>query len=224
VSQQRTTFSLTLLAVVLLALAPFPGRWAVLKDLLPILVITWFYRREGYSRRRAGLARPTEGWPRCIGYALLLAVGLYALEVVTTKPLARMLFDQPKDLSVFEPLKGSLSLLLLYLATMWLLAGFGEEYVWRGFVLREIGDRATRFKHPWILAVVTSSVLFGSIHAFQGPRGVFETTAGGLLLGIVYVLSGRSSIWLVVLIHGFQNTISFVAIYFDVYYRINFLS
>jgi len=207
-----------------LALLPFQGRWGILKDVLPIVAVVWLYRRSGHSLRRAGLARPAQGWWLCVGYALLLAIGLYALEVVTTKPLARLLFDQPKDLSVFAPMKGNLPMLLGYLGAMWLIAALGEEYVWRGFVLREIAESASRLRYRWVLAIMASSLLFGLIHYYQGPRGVFETVAGGLMLGTVYVLSGRSSIWLVVLIHGFQNTISFVAIYFDAYYSINFLS
>ena len=71
------------------------------------------------------------------------------------------------------------------------------------------------------MAVVISAVLFGSAHAFQGPRGVVEKMLDGLIIGTVYVRSGRSSIWLVVLVHGLQNTISFVAIYFDAYELVN---
>lgn len=155
---------------------------------------------------------------------MLLAIALYCLEVVTTKPLARFLFEQPKDLSLFEPIQGDLPMLALYLTFMWLLAGFGEEFVWRGFVLREIGQSSTRLQHQWIFATLLSALLFGLIHSYQGPRGVFETAISGIVAGAIYVRSGRSSIWLVVFVHGFQNTISFVAIYFDVYYVINFLS
>ena len=223
-NRQRARQPLVWIAVVALALVPFPGRWGVLKDLLPILAVTVFYRRHGYTLQRAGLGRPTYGWWRCLGYGLFLAVALYAIEVVTIKPLARILFQEPKDLALFDPIKGNLSMLLIYLAFMWAIAAFGEEYVWRGFLLRELGESSVGVRHPWALAVLASAVLFGLIHVYQGPRGVFETTISGLVIGAIYVRSGRSSIWLVVLIHGFQNTISFLAIYFDAYYVINFLS
>jgi len=203
------------LVVVGLALAPFPGRWGVLKDLLPILVVGLFYWRARATPERAGLGRPPHGWLPCLGLGLLLAVAIYGLEVVTTKPLARLLFEEPKDLSLFEPIQGDLSTLALYLTFMWMLAAFGEEFVWRGFVLREIGQSFTRLRHPWVFATIVSALLFGLIHYYQGPRGVFETAISGIVTGIIYVRSGRSSIWLVVFIHGFQNTISFVAIYLD---------
>ena len=54
--------------------------------------------------------------------------------------------------------------------------------------------------------------------------GVFEKSLSAIVIGSIYLWNGRSSIWLVVLIHGFQNTISFVAIYFDVYDKVNFLA
>ena len=214
----------TCLVVVGLALAPFSGRWGVLKDVLPILAVGLFYWRVRAPLARAGLGRPPRGWLRCFGLGLLLAVLLYGLEVVTTKPLARLLFEQPKDLSLFEPIQGNLSMLALYLTFMWMLAAFGEEFVWRGFVLRKIGQSSTRFRHPWVFATIVSALLFGLIHYYQGPRGIFETAIAGIVTGAIYVRSGRSSIWLVVFVHGFQNTISFVAIYLDAYYVINFLS
>ena len=224
--RRRTPYVLPLVwfVVVGLTLAPFHGRWAALKDLLPIVVVALFYWTHRYNLDGAGLGRPAMGWKRCIGYGLALAMALYAFGIVTTKPLARWLFDQPKDLTLFEPMKGDLKILVVYLIFMWLLAAFGEEFIWRGFLLRQLGEAGRGFSMPWVLGVVVTSLLFGLVHTYQGHRGVFETTISSLILGTIYVATGRSSIWLVVLVHGFKNTISFVAIYFDAYYAINFLS
>lgn len=214
-------FLVTAVLAVALAVAPLPGRWAILQQVLPVLLVACFYWLSGYSIASAGLGRPPQGWVRCVGQSIPLAAVLYGIEAVTVGPLVRLVSDQPKDLSLFDPIKGDLSMLLLYLAFMWPLAAFGEEFIWRGFLLREIGERAARWSYSSVLALVVSAVLFGSAHAYQGPRGVVEKTLGGLILGAVYVGSGRSSIWLVVLVHGFQNTISFVAIYFDAYNLLN---
>ena len=186
-----------------------------------MLVVATFYRLNGYSVGRAGLGRPSAGWARCFRRGLLLALLLYALEAVTVAPLVRMISDQPKDLSLFDPMKGDLGMLALYLVFMWLLAAFGEEFLWRGFLLRETAERATGWRFSTVAALVLTAVLFGAAHFYQGPRGVVEKTLGGLVLGSVYVASGRSSIWLVVFVHGIQNTISFVAIYCDAYYLLN---
>jgi len=221
VDGRRRWFLATAAAVVALGVTPFPGRWAILQQALPAVLVAVFYWLRRDSVDRAGLGRPALGWVRCLGQALILAVVLYGLEAVIVGPLARLASDEPKDLSLFDPIRGDLGMLAIYLGFMWLFAAFGEEFIWRGFLLRGIAESARSARWPWGLAVIVSATVFGAAHAYQGPRGVVEKTLGGLILGAVYVYGGRSSIWLVVLIHGLQNTISFVAIYFDAYYAVN---
>ena len=64
----------------------------------------------------------------------------------------------------------------------WLAAGFGEELLWRGFLL----DRLMRLPgisgRIW-LAIVIQAVLFGLPHLYQGWGGVIVTGSIGLLLG-----------------------------------------
>lgn len=218
---RRRWFLATAAAVAALGVTPFPGRWAILQQALPVLLVAVFYWRRGDSIDGAGLGRPPQGWVRCFGQAFMLAVVLYGVEALTVGPLARLVSDEPKDLTLFDPIQGDLEMLALYLGFMWLFAAFGEEFIWRGFLLRGIVESARPARWSSGLAVLVSAVLFGAAHAFQGPRGVVEKTLGGLILGGVYVYSGRSSIWLVVLVHGVQNTISFVAIYFDAYDSVN---
>ena len=55
--RRNLPISWTCLIVVSLALAPFPGRWGVLKDLLPILAVGLFYWRVRAGLKRAVLSR-----------------------------------------------------------------------------------------------------------------------------------------------------------------------
>ena len=213
-------FPAAALGVVAFAILPFPGRWKLLQQVVPLAIVGIYYARQGYSGKRAGLGRPSQGWGVCILQALALAVGLYVVEALTIGRLAATLFGG-KDLSLFDPIRGSLPNLLLYLVFMWLLAAFGEEFIWRGFLLREIGERRIS-SYPWMTAILTSALFFGLAHAYQGSFGVFEKSLSAIVIGSIYFWSGRSSIWLVVFVHGFQNTISFVAIYFGVYDQVNF--
>ena len=213
-------FVTTALGMVGFAILPFPGRWKLLQQIVPMAIVGIYYVRQRYSGERAGLGRPSQGWGFCVLQALALAIGLYIVEALTIGRLAATLFDG-KDLSLFEPIQGSLPNLLIYLIFMWLMAAFGEEFIWRGFLLREIGERRLTSR-PWMSAILTSALFFGLAHAYQGPFGVFEKSLSAIVIGSIYFWSGRLSIWLVVLIHGFQNTISFVAIYFGVYDQVNF--
>ena len=215
------TFVVAAALAVGLAVAPFPGRWAILQQLLPVLVVAIFYWRSGYSLERASLAAPSQGWIRCGGSALVLAGILYVVEALLVQPLARLFASQPKDLTLFEPIEGSLGNLAMYLGFMWMFAAFGEEFLWRGFLLRQIADREKPRRLATGLAITVSAALFGLAHAYQGTAGVVEKFLAALILGAIYVKSGRSSIWLVVFIHGFQNTISFIAIYLGIYDKLN---
>lgn len=76
-----------------------------------------------------------------------------------------------------------------------LLAGFGEEVVFRGFLLAVL---IPAFGDPWA-ALAVSSLAFGVLHVYQGPFGIVRTAGLGALLGGSVVLSG--SLWPAVTVH-----------------------
>ena len=45
-----------------------------------------------------------------------------------------------------------------------------------------------------VLALVVVNVAFGLAHPYQGPSGVIQATVGGVLLGVLYLLTGRNLI------------------------------
>jgi uncharacterized protein len=48
------------------------------------------------------------------------------------------------DLEVFRALRGDLRLTLLFLALAWTLAAFGEEMVYRGYLINRVADLLNR--------------------------------------------------------------------------------
>jgi membrane protease YdiL (CAAX protease family) len=76
-----------------------------------------------------------------------------------------------------------------------LLAGFGEEVVFRGFLLAvltpALGD-------PWT-ALLASSLAFGVLHVYQGSYGILRTASLGGLLGVSVVV--EQSLWPAVIVH-----------------------
>ncbi|MCG7565398.1 CPBP family intramembrane metalloprotease [Pseudoalteromonas sp. CnMc7-15] len=73
-------------------------------------------------------------------------------------------------------------------------AGICEELLFRGFLLS--------FLQPMVgttLAVIVSSVTFGLFHLYQGWSNVLRTGLVGLVLAIIYLLTG--SIWIVIVLH-----------------------
>ena len=66
---------------------------------------------------------------------------------------------------------------------------------------------------PWatVVNVMLASVVFGLSHAYRGRSGVSSTGAVGALLGWIFVASDYN-LWLVILTHGFVNTVGIALI------------
>lgn len=71
-------------------------------------------------------------------------------------------------------------------------AGICEELLYRGFMLQYLrGHLASGPALHLTLAWLLSSLAFGIGHVYQGVRGVMETTAAGLIFGLLAILSGN---------------------------------
>ena len=95
----------------------------------------------------------------------------------------------------------------------WTTAGFGEEIIWRGFVMTRVAGLLGKGRRAWVASLLITSIAFGLLHFYQGASGVVMTGTTGLLLGTLFLLSGRN-LWLPIITHGMLNTISFLSIYF----------
>jgi membrane protease YdiL (CAAX protease family) len=84
-------------------------------------------------------------------------------------------------------------LALRNLAIIWVFAGFGEEVA-------------------YIAATLYVAVLFGFGHFYKGPAGITDSTYSGLVLGGVYLLSGRN-LWASILAHGISDTLAIVTVF-----------
>jgi len=100
-----------------------------------------------------GLHRP-KSWIRTIIYSLAGTVFLHILISLILAPLVINLTKKPVDASQFDQLRGNLLALLIGLIIVWTLAAFGEEMVFRGYIMHTL---ARPFKHKnlgWVFAVV----------------------------------------------------------------------
>lgn len=118
------------------------------------------------------------------------------------------LFGQPEVSSAVTqlPLNPWAFLLDITLIT-WLLIAFGEETVFRGFVLdRLLQLTGTGNRGMW-LAVVIQAAWFGSLHASQGASGMIMTGSIGLVFGWYYLNRSRGNLWPLIVLHGTVDTI-----------------
>lgn len=84
-------------------------------------------------------------------------------------------------------------------------AGIVEEIIYRGFVIWYLAQIM-----PLWGAVITSSILFGLGHSYQGVAGMFRTGLIGLGFGAFYVFTG--SIWLPIVAHALLDILQGKAI------------
>jgi membrane protease YdiL (CAAX protease family) len=97
---------------------------------------------------------------------------------------------------------------------VWTIVAFGEEMVFRGYLMNRIADLVGRSRTGWASALIGSSLIFGLAHGYQGLAGIISTAEVGLLLGILYLISKRN-LWINIVCHGAFDSISLIAMYFS---------
>jgi membrane protease YdiL (CAAX protease family) len=140
------------------------------------------------------------------------AIAILRIFAIALEPLIEELLGGARNLERFSDVKGSASSLVALLITNWTLAAFGEEFAYRIVLMRGISFVFGDSRTGQIYALVLQSVMFGLIHAYQGPTGIASSTISGLVFGAV-TIAGRWSIWPAALAHGINNTIGIVALY-----------
>jgi membrane protease YdiL (CAAX protease family) len=180
--------------------------------LIALMVAGWRLRLRGTSWRREGLAAPRR-LGRTVGYVVALWVAAVALIVAVQllAPLLPAFALPPIDESRFDGLVGNLPLLILSLLAAWTTIAFGEEMMFRAFLIGRL-HTLWQGRVGAGVAVVVAGALFGVAHLAEGPLGVLSNGAFGALFGAVYLASGRN-LWITVGAHGLLNTLRFVLVF-----------
>lgn len=164
-----------------------------------------------FSWRSIGLSR-YRSWRATLGMGIAAGSLMEALEIFLTQPfLVRVLHKQP-DLEVFRALRGDLKLTLFFVALAWTVAAFGEEMVYRGYLMNRVADLLNRTRRAWIISLIAVQVGFGLAHAYQGVTGIIDEGVMGLLLGLIYLATGRN-LAMPIVAHGVADSIDLVLIF-----------
>jgi membrane protease YdiL (CAAX protease family) len=183
----------------------------------PYLVLFgWIALRvRGLRWRDVGLTR-TNSWKKTLALGVGAGLLMEALELFVTQPfLVRVLGKQP-DLEVFRSVHGNLKVTLLYIALVWPLAAFGEEMVYRGYLMNRVADLFNRTRLAWVISVVAVHIGFGLSHGYQGLTGIIDEGLMGVLLALIYLGNGRS-LAVPIIAHGVADTIDFLLIFLGKY-------
>lgn len=167
------------------------------------------------SPKAIGYRRPAS-WRNTAAVALAVAVALQAFSIFVVDPLAIRFTGEAADLSDFRPVVGNMKLAAIYLLVIWSFAAFGEEFAYRGYLLRRAIDALGGSPRASVAAVLLCGALFGVGHFYQGPVGMIDSTVSGLVFGTLYVKSG-GNLWPSTLAHGLTDTLALALIASGVY-------
>ena len=185
-----------------------------------LFLLGWISLRwRGLRWKDVGLRVGAEpNWPltKILLLGVLVGIGIEALELFATQPLLTKLLHQGPDLHELQRLVGNTQLLILGIALAWILAAFGEETVWRGYLLNRGADLFGRSTLGWTASAIVISAVFGLAHFPQGLTGVIENTIDGAILAAVYFATGRN-LMAPIIAHGITDTIDVVLIYLGWY-------
>jgi len=181
---------------------------------VPILfVLFWLsFLLRGGGWRVTGLTRPKSWW-KTVLMAIVAAALLQLGSELVIQPLASHLWHRPEQVSsLLKAPALDWKLALRNLAIVWVFAALGEETGYRGYLLNRAADLGNRSRLAYLAAMLYVAVLFGFAHFYKGPAGVIDSTYSGLVLGGVYLLSGRN-LWAAIMAHGISDTFVVVAIF-----------
>lgn len=193
--------------LLLIALLPPYGVIIGWLFLLPALILCV---RQG-SFGEIGFRRPGS-WFRTIALGVVIGIAAQLSFVIVIDPLLERLTGSPVDLSSLDGMRGNPVNFIIMLAIGWVVGGFLEEMLFRGYLLRRIqrllGDQ------PWaaLLAIALTSTAFGMAHGYQDTAGMISTGLMGALLGGLFVWTG-GKLWLPIVVHGVTNTLGITLIF-----------
>jgi len=176
-----------------------------------LLALAWTSLRvRGLKWRDVGLSR-YRNWKLTVAIGILAGALSESFQLSITQPLLATLTGKQPDLDLFQALRGNLKWTLIVVAFSWTLAAFGEEMVWRGYLMSRVAGLGNRTRLAWICSLLTVNAVFGLAHSYQGATGVIEEGFAGILLGLLYL--GFGNLAIPIISHGMQDTIDALLIF-----------
>lgn len=185
------------------------AKYATFGYILIAVIFTIILHRTGLPLNRFGFGNRPDLRQLFLAIAAIVILRLFAYGI---EPFIEELIGSSRNLERFSDVEGSKSSLVSLLIMNWTIAAFGEEFIYRIVLMRGISFIFNDTRQAHIAAVVIQAVMFGLIHAYQGPAGIVGSTFSGLVFGAVTVAS-RWSIWPSAIAHGTNNTIGIIALY-----------
>jgi len=197
-------FIVTLISVSFLLF--FAGQPGTPLFYITIFITLWAKR---WDWKYFGMTRPN--WLKTIIKAFLFSICLFILLDFLITPFLELYFSKV-DLSEVSHIEGNLSNYVLYLLLGWIIGGFCEEIIYRGYVVKRLAIIFGDTNKTWLFSAIIASIGFGFAHYYQGPSGIITACIIGLMFGIIFIYN-RNNLMLPVLTHGIYNMMAITLIY-----------
>jgi uncharacterized protein len=182
----------------------------ILRPILGFLTAWYLVRRQGERWSSYGLRRP-DSMLKSAGWIALMILLLWASGTYVAPVLANVLPIAHRA-DFFGYVHGNTLAFAGWVAISWLVGGFSEELLFRGFLLSQV---SRMFESPVVgmaTGLTAQALLFGSLHIYSGAFGFAFATITGVISGAVYLLNGRN-LWPLIVAHGAWDTLGMYGLY-----------
>ena len=174
-----------------------------------VLVLLWAYASQT-PWHELGFVRP-KSWTRSIVIGALFG----AVFKLVMKAIVMPLLGAPAVNAHYHFLTGNTAALPGMIATMIVVAGFGEETVYRGYMFERLGKLLGSSRRAKIAIVLITTTLFAAAHyPDQGIPGVEQAVFTGLVFGGIFAVTGE--LFMLMVAHAAFDLVALALIYWNV--------
>ena len=185
----------------------------VITPLSAVLVLVWT-KISNTPWREIGYVRP-RSWAKTIVIGIILGVALK----FTMKALVMPLLGAPPINWAYHFVTGNAAVIPSLVYTMIVVAGFGEETFYRGWMFERLGKLIGQSVAAKIATVAITSVLFASMHyPDQKLPGAEQALVTGLIFGSIFAMT--SKIFMLMIAHVAFDLTALWMIYYGLETRI----
>lgn len=145
--------------------------------------------------------------------SLLITLPLFFVFITIVDPLLQNWLGE-YNLSSVEGIKGNLVGYIVLMVIIWVFAAFGEEVLFRGYYMKSLAELLGSSNKAWIISAIITSLYFGISHIYQGLSGAMAVFLWSMIISLVFN-KNRNNLLLLVLIHGFYDSIGVTMIFLN---------
>ena len=179
-----------------------------------VLPALWWTHRSRTPWSELGFVRP-RSWIATVAIGIVFGTAFK----LAMKAIVMPLLGAPEINQAYHYLADNPAALLGMMIVVIFGAGFGEQFVFRGFLFERLGKLLGSGVGAKIAIVVLTSILFGAIHyPIQGFAGAEQALITGSVFGTIFMI--RKRIFMVMVAHAAYDVVAILIIYFNLEYYV----